>query len=245
MRDRPGAGPYYPGMNIGILGASGNIGQRIVAEALARHHLVTGLTRNLSNAREAPGVTWKVADAFDPTSVAAVLGGLDALVSCYQPGNASRDLADTLARSIEDPDCYARVARSLLTALEASRPSLRLLVIGGAGSLEAAPGLQFCDAPGLPEGLAALGLPPAYAVAVRGHREALNVLRLSNRRWTYVSPAQRIEAGERTGRFRLGGDQAVVGADGQSRISYEDLAAAVLDEIETPRHIQRRFTLGY
>jgi putative NADH-flavin reductase len=233
-------------MNVGVFGASGNIGQRIVAEAREREHHVTAFTRHMSHAREVrEGVTWKVADILDAQSVAGVLGGLDVLVSCYQPGNASRDFADTVQRSIADPGCYARAARATLAALETTRPSLRVIVVGGAGSLEVKPGLQLADAPDLPANLAALGLPSDYAVAVRGHREALNVLRLSNRRWTYFSPAEHIEAGERTGRFRLGGDRLVVGADGRSRISYEDFAVALVDEIETPRHIQRRFTIGY
>lgn len=130
-------------MNIGVFGASGNIGQRIVAEARGRAHHVTALTRHLSHAREArEGVTWKVADILDTQSIAGVLGGLDVLVGCYQPGNASRDLADTLHRSISDPGCYARAAEAVLTALEATRPSLRVIVVGGAGSLEVKPGLQ-------------------------------------------------------------------------------------------------------
>jgi putative NADH-flavin reductase len=232
-------------VNIGIVGASGNIGQRIVAEAISRDHRVTGLTRDSTRANARLGVTWKTADVFDSSSVAAVLGGLDALVSCFQPGNASRDIEDTLRRSIADPGCYARAARSILVALDTTRPSLRVIVVGGAGSLEAKPGLQLCDSPGLAGALADLGLPPEYSVAVRGHREALDVLRLSNRRWTYVSPSEQITAGERTGRFRIGGDQPVTGADGRSRISFEDFAIAIVDEIETPCHIQRRFTVGY
>jgi uncharacterized protein len=83
------------------------------------------------------------------------------------------------------------------------------------------------------------------ALAVRGHRDALNTYRLSDRLWTYLSPAEQIYPGERTGRFRIGGNQPVVDADGQSRISYEDCAVAIIDEAELPRHVQRRFTVGY
>lgn len=80
---------------------------------------------------------------------------------------------------------------------------------------------------------------------MRGHRDALDVLRLSNRRWTYFSPAKEIFPGRRTGRFRLGDDQLVVDADGRSRISMEDAAVALVDEVELPRYVQRRFTIGY
>ncbi|MER5876186.1 hypothetical protein ABT119_09690 [Streptomyces sp. NPDC001910] len=80
---------------------------------------------------------------------------------------------------------------------------------------------------------------------VRGHRDALNVLRTSNRLWIYFSPAGDIAPGERTGRFRLGGDQPVLDADGSSRISAEDAAVALVDEAELPRFVQRRFTIGY
>ncbi len=113
-------------------------------------------------------------------------------------------------------------------------------------SLEREPGRALVDNPEkLADGLDALGLPREYAAAAAGHRDALNVLRLSNRNWTYFSPAERIEPGERTGRFRVGGDQPVLGADGTSRISYEDFAAALIDELEIPRYVQRRFTVGY
>ncbi|WP_372504798.1 NAD(P)-dependent oxidoreductase [Streptomyces telluris] len=81
--------------------------------------------------------------------------------------------------------------------------------------------------------------------AALGHRDALNVLRTSNRLWTYFSPAEDIAPGERTGRFRVGGDQVVVDAGGRSRISAEDAAVALIDEAELPRFVQRRFTVGY
>ncbi len=97
----------------------------------------------------------------------------------------------------------------------------------------------------LRRGLELLGLPGDYEAAVRGHRDALNVYRMSNRLWTYFSPAGSIYAGERTGRFRLGGDQLLVDANGRSRISFEDAAVALIDEAELPRHIQRRFTVTF
>ncbi|MFF0451943.1 NAD(P)-dependent oxidoreductase [Nocardia africana] len=233
-------------MFIGIIGATGNIGRRLVAEALGRGHHVRAFTRDIARATTAHDhLVWRELDVYDTGAVAAQLPGLDVLVSCYQPGNAATDFEDTVARSIADPTAYATVARSLLRALD-SHPRTRLIVVGGAGSLEYAPGRVTADDDDrLHEALDGLGLPRGYAAAVRGHRDALQVLRTSNRRWTYLSPAEQIGPGERTGRFRIGGDQPILDADGSSRISFEDTAVALLDEIEDPRFVQRRFTLGY
>ncbi|MGO4423786.1 NAD(P)-dependent oxidoreductase, partial [Streptomyces sp. MCAF7] len=174
-----------------------------------------------------------------------VLPGLDVLISGFQPGNAAQDMADTVRRSIADPTVYATAAKVLVKALE-RHPRTRLIVIGGAGSLEIRPGVTRADSDEeLYAALDSLGLPREYAAAVRGHRDALNVLRTSNRLWTYFSPAEDIAPGERTGRFRLGGDQPVLDAEGRSRISIEDAAVALVDEAELPRFVQRRFTIGY
>jgi hypothetical protein len=150
-----------------------------------------------------------------------------------------------VARAIADPAAYARAATALLTALD-TRPRTRLIVIGGAASLEVKPGLVFTDSGELLDAaLDQFGLPRQYAAVMRGHGDALNVLRTSNRLWTYFSPAIEIAPGERTGRFRTGGDQPVMDADGRSRVSAEDAAIALIDEAELPRFVQRRFTIGY
>ncbi|MER5780104.1 NAD(P)H-binding protein [Streptomyces mobaraensis] len=234
-------------MHIGVIGASGTIGSRVVTEAAERGHRVTAFTRDASRIRleERPGVTWQSLDVFDAEGVVAVLPGMDVLISGYQPGNAAADFGDTVERSVADPSVFATAARALLAAL-ASHPRTRLIVIGGAGSLEVEPGLVHADSDAhLHESLDRLGLPRSYAAAVCGHRDALNVLRTSNRLWTYFSPAADIAPGARTGRFRLGGDQPVLDADGRSRISVEDAAVALVDEAELPRFVQRRFTVGY
>jgi len=232
-------------MRIGIIGASGNIGRRVAQEAVERGHEVIGFSRHPDQARPSGlEIAWQEMDVLDPQSVLEGIGSVDVVVSLYQPGNASRELADTLARSIAEPGLYAAAARSLLAALEAF-PRKRLIVVGGAGSLEIAPGVTGAESPDLSETLESIGLPGDYAVAVRGHRDALHTLRLSNWLWTYFSPAAEIYPGERTGRFRLGGDQMIFDANGRSHISYEDLAIALVDEVELPRHVQRRFTIGY
>jgi putative NADH-flavin reductase len=235
-------------MNIGIVGATGNIGRRILAEAVMRGHHVTAFTRDKSHlppSETSSQVVWSVVDVLDASSLEPAIAGLDVLVSTYQPGNASRDFNDTVQRSIIDPGTFVTAAKALLKALE-RYPAQRLIVLGGAGSLEVKPGLQRVDSVGdLRASLKELGLPEDYALAVRGHRDALNTYRLSDRLWTYLSPAEQIYPGKRTGRFRLGGNQPVVDAEGQSRISYEDCAVAIIDEAELPRHVQRRFTIGY
>ena len=235
-------------MNIGIIGATGNIGRRILAEAIGRGHHVTAFTRNKAYAPETESpnrIVWKVVNVLDAISLEPAIAGLDVLVSTYQPGNASRDFNDTVRRSINDPGTFVTAANALLKALE-KYPALRLIVLGGAGSLEVKPGLQRADSvDDLRASLKELGLPEDYALAVRGHRDALNTYRLSDRLWTYLSPAEQIYPGERTGRFRLGRNQPIVDAEGQSRISYEDCAVAIIDEAELPRHVQRRFTIGY
>ncbi|MEU0429990.1 NAD(P)H-binding protein [Streptomyces canus] len=233
-------------MHIGVIGATGGIGSRVVTEALDRGHHVTAFSRDATRIDEdRKNVVWKSVDVLDADAVAAVIPGLDVLISGFQPGNAAKDFADTVARSIADPTVYATAARALLKALE-SHPRTRLIVIGGAGSLEIEPGVVRADSDELlHETLDEIGLPREYAAAVRGHRDALNVLRTSNRLWTYFSPAEDIAPGERTGRFRIGGDQPVLDAKGRSRISMEDSAVALVDEAELPRFVQRRFTIGY
>ena len=224
-------------MRIGIIGATGNIGSRVLTEALGRGHDVVAFTRRGADRRPAQeGVEWRDLDIFDAQGVTRAIQRLDVLVSSFHPGNAE---------AIADPMAYVRAAEVLLKALE-SRPATRVIVVGGAASLEIAPGQTTDDDDAtLRQVLRGLGVPEDYAVAVKGHRVALDTLRASNRRWTYASPSADIRAGERTGRFRVGSDQLLIDGDGQSRISYEDFAAAILDEIEWPRHIQRRFTVGY
>jgi hypothetical protein len=233
-------------MQIGVIGATGTIGSRVVSEALGRGHHVTAFSRDASRIQDGrQNITWKSVDVTDTESVAAVLPGLDVLVNGFHPGNTANAPADAIGRAIADPAIYAKVATALLTALN-SHPRTRLIVIGGAASLEAQPGVVFIDLPEIiNQALDQWGLPREYAAAMRGHGEAMNVYRTSNRLWTYFSPALETEPGERTGRFRIGGDQPVMDANGRSHLSSEDAAVAVIDEAELPRFVQRRFTAGY
>ena len=233
-------------MQIGVIGAAGTIGSRVVSEALGRGHHVTAFSRDASLIQDArDNITWKSLDVTDAEGIASVLPGLDVLISGFGPGNTAKDPADAVARAVADPEVYARAATALLTALD-SHPGIRLIVIGGAASLEVRPGLVFTDSAELIDrALDQFGLPREYAAAMRSHGDALNMFRTSNRLWTYFSPAVEIAPGERTGRFRIGGDQPVMDAEGYSRISAEDAAVALIDEAELPRFVQRRFTVGY
>ncbi|UJW35863.1 NAD(P)H-binding protein [Saccharothrix sp. AJ9571] len=214
-------------MRIGIFGATGVIGQRILAEADRRGHQVTAFSRN-----PAADPRHRRADVLDPGDA---IDGLDVVVNAINSGSDPE-------AAIANARLFPAAATALLKALE-RRPATRLVVVGGAGSLEVSPGLQLVDADGFAESLPAqLGMPAEYVEVVLAHREALNRYRLSNRQWTYLSPSSGlIRPGERTGRYRLGGDQLL---DVTADISAEDLAVAVLDEIELPRHLQRRFTVG-
>jgi putative NADH-flavin reductase len=206
-------------MKISVIGANGMIGQRIVKEALSRGHEVTAIARDPTKLQDA-GIPVVKADATDAEGIAAAIQGQDVLVSSY--GTRS------------DPSEYVKVAEALVKATK--QAGVRLIVVGGAGSLEVAPGVQLVDTP---------EFPAAWKSLAMGHRDGLEVVRKSDADWTYLSPAALIEPGERTGKFRLGGDQLVVDGDGNSKISAEDYAVALVDEIENPKHRGQRFTLAY
>lgn len=202
-------------MKIAILGASGNVGSRLVAEALRRGHHVTAIARRADGQADTAQLTHIAADIRDP-SLPAKLQGQDVIISSIHFTQASSD--------------------DLLALVRASGVK-RYLVVGGAGSLEAAAGKLVVDAP---------DFPAIYLDEARAGKNYLDVLRgIDDLEWTFLSPSALFVAGERTGHFRLGGDALLVGADGKSWISFEDYAIAMLDEIEEPRHRRQRFTVGY
>jgi putative NADH-flavin reductase len=228
-------------MQIGVIGATGTIGSRVVSEALSRGHRVTAFTRDASRIPADTGpARWRVADVLDAESTAQAIDGLDVIINAISSGT---DIPDQIASA----GVFPTAARTLLKALD-QHPSTRLIVVGGGASLEMQPGVQAVDIPGFAEMLPQmLGLPPEYLKVMLAHREAMNLYRLSDRNWTYLSPsAGQITPGQRTGRFRTGDHQLLTAADGSiSDMSAEDLAVAIIDEAEIPRHIQRRFTVGY
>ncbi|MEU4343793.1 NAD(P)H-binding protein [Nocardia sp. NPDC023852] len=225
-------------MDIGVFGATGVIGACVVAEAQQRGHRVTAFTRDAARIpAERGNAAWTVADWLDADSIASAIAGLDVVVSAV---NAGHGVADTIANASN----FVAGAHAMVAALD-QQPRVRLIAVGGAGSLEVAPGVQLLDTGDefIRNLTDALDVPAAYADVVRALRDALNVYRASNRNWTYLSPSSgRINPGVRTGRFRVGGDQLLIGGED---ISAEDVAVALLDEVEQPRFIQRRFTVGY
>jgi putative NADH-flavin reductase len=216
-------------MKLVVFGATGNVGRRVVAEALRRGHEVVGVVRDPEAVKSPdPRVKLVRGDATKPESVAEVGRGADAVVSAISPRPNARGLpAPALADN----------ARALIAGLPRAGVK-RVLFVGGAGSLEVAPGQQLVDQPGFPE--------VHKAEALQG-RQALGVWRREggNLDWTFLSPAAEIAPGERTGRYRTTLDQLLADSAGKSFITFEDYAVAVLDELEKPQHIGRRFGVAY
>lgn len=203
-------------MKIAILGAAGHAGRRIVAEALTRGHQVLALGPTRETLESLGDVQVATADITEPVTLAPILAGVDVMVSAVR-----------FVRY--DPDALVSVA------VQSGVP--RLLVVGGAGSLLGPTGALVADGPTFPE--------DAKPEAAAG-QNVLNRLKAEPAlNWTFLSPSAVFTAGERTGRFRLGKDHLLIGADGKSHISFEDYAVAMLDEIETPAHPRQRFTVGY
>jgi putative NADH-flavin reductase len=211
-------------LKIALFGATGNIGSRILHEALARGHEVTSIVRDpkrLSVSNTHLNVVR--GNVLESGSVAATVAGHYVVISTVGP------------RNNESPKMIVDAARSLVEGLNAAGVR-RLLVSGGAGSLEVAPGVQLLDTP---------EFPAAWKPVALAHREALAICRASSLEWTYLSPANEITPGERTGHYRTGTDQLIRDSGGKSLISMEDYAVAVLDEVEKPRFVRRRFTVAY
>ncbi|MFT3906209.1 MAG: NAD(P)-dependent oxidoreductase [Steroidobacteraceae bacterium] len=200
---------------IALVGASGNIGGRVLDEALSRGHSVVGIVRNTGKLESRPGLTIARGDVNDSKLTAELVRGADVLV-------VSLRWSDNAAQVIE-------------TARSAAVP--RLLVVVGAGSLEASPGVRVLDTP---------EFPAAWRPGAEGAARALQTFRAEQGvDWVAFSPSWNIGPGERTGKFRVGGDQLLRDAQGESRISREDFAVAIVDEIEKPAHHRQRVTVGY
>jgi hypothetical protein len=202
-------------MKIALIGASGNAGSRILAELSRRGHVVTAIVRNPERVAALPGVTAVKGDVYDVKNLAAVLKGHDVAIS-------------SVHFTASDPV-------KLIEAVHASGVK-RYLVVGGAGSLEVAPGVKLIDTP---------EFPAIYKAEASAGNVFLDLLKQEKQLdWTYLSPSALFEAGQRTGKFRLGKEQLLASEKGSS-ISFEDFAIALADEIEKPAHSRQRFTVGY
>jgi putative NADH-flavin reductase len=203
-------------MKIAVIGASGNAGSRITTELARRGHSVTAIARHPEKIAAQANVTPTRGDVMDQSGLARLLAGHDAAISSVH------FLASDPAK--------------LIGAAKESKVG-RYLVVGGAGSLEVAPGVRLVTTP---------GFPVVYKAEAEKGAAFLDLLRAEKElNWTFLSPSALFTAGERTGKFRLGIDQLLTAADGKSSISFEDFAVALADEIERPVHIRQRFTVGY
>ncbi len=202
---------------IAILGITGRAGSRLATELLTRGHTVTGIARKVADVPPRPGLTVQSADATRADALVPLLRGHDAVISATRFAGGSE--------------------AGVLIAATGQAGVPRLLVVGGAGSLEVAPGVALVDTP---------EFPAIYKAEASAGRDFLRALQKETALdWTFLSPSAYFEPGTRTGKFRLGGDQLLADAQGKSWISMEDFAIALADELESPRHSRRRFTVGY
>ena len=204
------------GKKIALIGASGKIGSKIAAELLSRGHQVTGVSRNPEKISVA-GVNAVKGDFTDPEQMASALRGHDAIISAasFIPDQAEHLIASVRGSGVK-----------------------RFLMVGGAASLQSEPGGKKI--------IESLELPPAWKAPIMEGIRTLGLLRdVQDFDWTFFSPAVQIGPGERTGKFRLGGEVVVKDAGGVSKISYDDYAIAMVDELEQGKHIKARFTIGY
>jgi putative NADH-flavin reductase len=204
-------------MRVALIGASGNVGSRVLGELISRGHTVTGIARNPEAITASPRVTTAKGDVNEPVALAKVLAGHDAVISAVPFRNTNPEM--------------------LIGAVRSSGVK-RFIIVGGAATLLNADGQRLLDTPAL-ERFKTSPEPAGGALFLDAIRKVTDL------DWTFFSPAVNFAPGARTGKFRLGGDTVVADAQGQSRVSMEDYAIALVDELETPRHIRQRFTIGY
>jgi putative NADH-flavin reductase len=213
-------------MKIALIGATGFVGNALLERLLSRGHAVRALQRDVTKLSPRAGLEVRAVDVLSGTDIAAHFEGLDAVVSAFNAGWANPNLHDDFLNG------SAAIADAARTA------GVRLIVVGGAGSLYLAPGQQLVDSP---------AFPVEWKSGALAARETLNRLQADESMldWTFVSPAIHLEPGPATGHYRVGTDSPVVDAAGESRITVGDLAAAIVDEVEAPRHRRARFTAAY
>ncbi len=207
-------------MKIAIIGATGLVGTKILSESLDRGHEVTAIVRNPERLPTHPQLRTAKGDATRPAELASLVTGHEVMISAFNPG---KDESGTGAQSIVDAAKRSGVKR--------------LLVVGGAGSLEVAPGKRLVDQPDFPAQWKDGALRTADFLDQLRNEAELD--------WAFVSPAAMLAPGERTGHYRVGGDQLLTDSDGESRISLEDYAVAMLDEAERPQYHRKRFSVAY
>lgn len=217
-------------MKIVLYGATGRVGSRILKELLGRGVEVVAVTRHPDKLSRAAGLTVQQGDLSSVDAIAKTIDGAEVVVSAYgPPPNKPEELVEVTKREVAAVQRVSQQASS-------SEHAPRLVVVGGAGSLLVAPGVTLVSAP---------DFPAAWKPIALAHEKALDLLRASSIDWTYLSPSAFFEPGERTSAFRLGQDELLTASDGKSRISMEDFAIALAEELEQPQHRRQRFTVGY
>lgn len=213
-------------MKIALIGATGFVGAPVLSELLSRGHQVTVLARTPAKLAAQAGLAVVKADALDSGQVARAAAGHDAVISAYNPGWSEPKIHDL----------HVQASQAIVEGVKAAGVK-RLLVVGGAGSLYVAPGVQLVDT---------AGFPAEYKQGALAAREALNQLKQETALdWSFVSPPIGLAPGPRTGNYRLGADDLLPGQGEQpAGVSVADLAVAIVDEIEAPRHVRKRFTVA-
>jgi putative NADH-flavin reductase len=214
--------------NVVLIGATGFVGSAVLNELISRGHQVTAVVRNIEKVAKNDLVTAVKADVDDVDTITRLAKGKDAIISAYNPGWTNPDIAHLISTN------YPKI-------VEAGKKSgvKRLLIVGGAGTLFCAPGLRVVDSGAIPaeimDGVRPLG--DFYLNVLTAEKDI---------DWLFFSPAGAFdEKGTRTGKFRLGKDDLIVDAEGNSHISVQDYAVAMVDELEKPALHQERFTVGY
>jgi len=213
-------------MKIALIGATGFVGSAVLPELLQRGHQVTVLARNPAKLSARPGLTVVAGDALDAAQVSRAVAGHDAVISAYNPGWTEPKIYDL----------FLQGTRAIIDGVKQAGVK-RLLVVGGAGSLFVAPGVQLVDTP---------PFPLEYKQGALAAREALNQIRTESALdWTFLSPPIALAPGPRTGVYRVGTDDLLPGSgEAPAGISVADLAVAIVDEMERARHVQKRFTVA-
>ena len=213
---------------IALIGASGLVGSAILKESLQRGHMVTAIVRNPDKIKlEDPNLLIRKGDVLSEQSVPELISGADVVISAYNPGWTNPNIAEETTRAYN----------SIIGGVKKAKIP-RLLIVGGAGSLYVAPEKRLMDTGVIPQ---------SFMPAIEALADVFYDLQKEEKEidWAFFSPAGNIAPGERTGKFRLGKDNLIVDPKGESNISVEDYAVAMLNEVEAPEHHRERFTIGY
>jgi len=213
---------------IALIGASGLVGSAILKESLQRGHTVTAIVRNPDKIKlKDPNLHIKKGDVLSVQSVPELISGVDIVISAYNPGWTNPNIAEETTRAYN----------SIISGVKKAKIP-RLLIVGGAGSLYVAPEKRLMDTGVIPE---------SFIPAIEALAGVFYSLQKEEKEidWAFFSPAGNIAPGERTGKFRMGKDNLIVDPKGESHISVEDYAVAMLNEVEAPEHHRERFTIGY